>query len=92
MSVPEIIPLTKLQRYEINDLFVKVVSIIKSVNPATCPKEEAENDEMVAPTDDISNKNANDLSELKILRLKKYSEQITEFKTAPCHPDTFHSN
>ena len=33
VSVPEIIPLTKIQRYAKNDLFVKVVSIIKSVNP-----------------------------------------------------------
>ena len=31
VSVPEIIPLTKLQKYANNDLFVKVVSVINSL-------------------------------------------------------------
>ena len=34
VSVPEIIPLTKLQKYTNNDLFVNVFSIIKSVKSA----------------------------------------------------------
>ena len=35
VSVPENIPLNKLQKYAKNDLFVNVVSIIKSVKSAT---------------------------------------------------------
>ena len=37
--VKEIIPLTKLQRYANNDLFVNVVSIIKSIKSAIWLKE-----------------------------------------------------
>ena len=34
VSIPAIIPLTKLQRYVNNNIFVNVVSVIKSVKPA----------------------------------------------------------
>ena len=39
VSIPEIILLTKLQGYANNDLFVNVVSLIKSVKPAIWMKE-----------------------------------------------------
>ena len=43
VSVPECIPLTKLQRYEKNDLFVIVVSRIMSVKPSIYLKEGEDN-------------------------------------------------
>ena len=67
VSVPEIIPLTKLQRYANNDIFVNVVSRIKSVKPTIWMKEVSDNEEVVAPTDDISNKNVSYLAALKHL-------------------------
>ena len=39
VSVTEIIPLTKLQKYANNYLFVNLVSIIKSVKSELCMKE-----------------------------------------------------
>ena len=39
VSVPEIIPLTKLQKYANNDIFVNVLSRIKSVKSALWLKE-----------------------------------------------------
>ena len=67
MSVPEIITLTKIQRYANNDIFVNVVSRIKSVKPTIWMKEVSDNEEVVAPTDDISNKNVCYLAALKHL-------------------------
>ena len=47
----------------------------------------------VAPTYDISNKNAWYLAALKNLGITKNSiEEMTEFDTAPCPPDKFYSN
>ena len=57
VSVTEIIPLTKLQRYANNDIFVNVVSRIKSVKPSIWMKEGANNEEVLAPINYISNKN-----------------------------------
>ena len=51
VSVPEIIPLTKLQRYPNNDLFVNVVSRIKSVKSAIWLKEGGYEEPSVTPTD-----------------------------------------
>ena len=34
VSVPEIIQMTKIQKYANNDIFVNVVSVINSVKPA----------------------------------------------------------
>ena len=42
VSVPEIIPLTKLQRYANNDLFVNAVSRSKSFDPSIWMKEGAD--------------------------------------------------
>ena len=42
VSVPEIIPLAKLQKYANNDIFVNVVSRIKSVKSALWVKEEGD--------------------------------------------------
>ena len=67
VSVSDIIPLTKQQRYANNDLFVNVVSSIKSVKPAICLKEGIDNEEVVSPTDDIFNKNNYYLVALQIL-------------------------
>ena len=39
VSVPEIIPLNKLQRYANNDIFVSFVSVIKSVKSTLWLKE-----------------------------------------------------
>ena len=57
MSVPEIIPLTKLQKYADNDIFVNVVSIIKSVKSELWLKEGGDEEPEVIPIDYISNKN-----------------------------------
>ena len=67
MSVPEIIQLNKLQRYENNDLFVNIVSIIKLVNPDLWLKEEVDEEPVVAPTNDISPKNTSYLAALQHL-------------------------
>ena len=58
MSVPEIIPLTKLQKYADNDIFVNVVSIIKSVKSELWLKEGGDEEPAVVTIDYISNKNA----------------------------------
>ena len=71
MSVPEIIPLTKLQKYENSYLFVNLVSRINPVNSILCKKEVQNEEPEVAPTYDISNKNACYLSALKRLELHK---------------------
>ena len=39
MSVPEIIPLNKLQKYANNDLFVNIFNRIKSVKSELCMKQ-----------------------------------------------------
>ena len=71
VNVPEIIPLTKFQRYAKNDLFVNIVSRIDSVKPAICLKEGADNEEVVAPTHDISNQNVCYLAALQHLGITK---------------------
>ena len=57
VSVTENIPQTKLPKYANNDLFLNVVSIIKSVNPALWMKEGGDEEPAVAPTDEISKNN-----------------------------------
>ena len=54
VSVPEIIPLTKIQKYANNDLFVNFVSIIKSVKSSPWLKEGGYEEPSVAPTYDNS--------------------------------------
>ena len=54
MSVPEIIQLNQLQRYKNNDLFVNIVSIIKSVKTALWLNEGGHEEPVVATTYDIS--------------------------------------
>ena len=91
MSVPEIISLNKLQSYANNDLFVNIYSVIKSVKPAILLKEGADNEGVVPPTNDISNKNVCYLSALQHLGItQNNTEEINEFETAPYSPDTFH--
>ena len=78
MSILEIIPLTKLQRYAKNDLFVNVVSRIKSVKPSIWLKEGADNEEVVALTDDISKKSVSYLAALQHLGItQNNTEQMT---------------
>ena len=48
VSDPEIIHQVKHQNYENNDIFVSVVSVFKSVNPALWLKEEVYNEPVVA--------------------------------------------
>ena len=87
------IPLTKIQRYTNNDLFVNFVSRIKSVNPDIWLKEGGCEEPSVAPEGDISNKNVCYLEALQHLGItKNNTEQINKFETAPCPPGTFHSN
>ena len=50
VSDPEIIPLTKLQTYANNDLFLNVVSKIKSVKSAIWLKEGGDEEPPIAPT------------------------------------------
>ena len=70
VSIPEIIPLTKIQRYANNYIFVNVVSVINSVKPAIWLKEGADNEEpVVSPTYDISNKNVFYLAALQNIRI-----------------------
>ena len=71
MSVPNIIQLTKLQKYANNDIFVDFVSLIKSVNSALYLKEGGHEEPSVAPIDDIYNKNACYLAALKNLGIIK---------------------
>ena len=56
VSVTEIIPLTKLQKYANNYIFVNIVSRIKSVKSEIWLKEGGYVESSVAPTNDISNK------------------------------------
>ena len=71
MSVPEIIPLTKLQKYSKNDLFVNVVSRINSVKSELWLKEGGDEEPSLDPTYDISNKTACYLAALQNIRIKK---------------------
>ena len=54
---PEIIALTKLQKYSNNDIFVKIVSRIKPVKSELCLKEEGHEQLSVVLTYEISKKN-----------------------------------
>ena len=56
MCVPEINPLNKLQKYANNDLFINVVSRIKSVKSELWSNEWGDEEPSVATTDDISKK------------------------------------
>ena len=56
VSVPEIIPLTKPKKYANNDLFLNIVSRIKSVKSELWMKEGGDEEPAVAPTYDISKK------------------------------------
>ena len=67
MSVPEITPPNKIQRHANNDLVVNAVYRIKPAEPATWTKEGSDNEEVVAPTYDISNKNVCYLAALQHL-------------------------
>ena len=90
MSFPEILPLTKIQKYANNDLFVNVVSGIKSANSALWLKVGGDEEPSVVPTHDISNKTACYLSALQNLGItQNYIGEMEEFETAPCPPDTF---
>ena len=71
VDVLEIIPLAKLQKYANNDLFLNVVTIIKSVNSALWMKEGAYEKLSVSPTYDISNKMRVIYQHHKILKLHK---------------------
>ena len=68
-NVPEIISLTKLQKYANNDLFVNVISRTNSVKSELCLKEGGDEEPQVAPIDKISNKNACYLSAFKNIRI-----------------------
>ena len=67
VSFLEIIPLTKLQKYANNDIFVNVVSRIKPIKSYLWMKEWGYEEPAVALTYDISNKNACYLAALQIL-------------------------
>ena len=83
VSVPNNISLNKLQRYANNYLFKNYVSRNKSVKIAIWPRKEADNEELVAPTYDIFNKNVCYLTALQHLGITQNStEQITKFETA----------
>ena len=69
VSVPEIIPLTKLQRCAKNDLFVNGRSIIKSVHLSLCMNEGRYKEPVLDPTDDIYNKNASYLAALQHIEI-----------------------
>ena len=71
MSVTEIIPMTKLQKYANNDLFINIVSRIKSIKSALWLNEGEDEEASVTPTDDISNKTLCYLAAQKILELDK---------------------
>ena len=93
VSVPEITPLTKLQKYANNDLFVNVVSRNKSVKSALWLKEGGYEQPSVAHTDNISNKTVCYLAALQNLEITiNNTEEIKEFETVLYPPDTFHSN
>ena len=78
MSVPEIIPLTKLQKYSKNDLFVNVVSRIKSVKSEIWLNEGVYEEPSVFPIDDTPNKNACYLAALQDIGITQNStEEIT---------------
>ena len=78
VSVPEIIPVTKLQKYANNDLFAKKKTRIKSVKSALWLKERGDKEPSVAPTYDISKKTACYLAALKnIVITENNTEEIT---------------
>ena len=80
MSDPEIIPLTKLQKYAKKYLFVHVVTRIKSLKSTLWLKEGGYEEPPVAPTNDISNKTACYLASLQNLGMTQNDvEEITEF-------------
>ena len=92
MSIPEVIPLAKLQKHANNNLFVDF-SKIKSTKSAPCLKEWGDKEPVVPPTYDISNKNECYLAALQhIVITQNNTEEITEYRISPCPPDTFNSN
>ena len=82
--------MTKIQKYENNDLFVNIVSRIESVKSALWMKEGGEEELSVAPAYDISNINVSYLAALKNRGItQNNTEEITEFDTALCPTYTF---
>ena len=78
VSVPVIISLTKIQRYENNYLFVNVVSRIKSVMLALQLKEGGDAEPLLSPINDISTKDVSYLAALHhIVITKNNTELIT---------------
>ena len=71
MSVTNIIPLTQLQKYANNDIFLNVVSIIKSVKSEIWLKEGGDEEPSVDTTYDMSNKTACYLPALKNIGITK---------------------
>ena len=64
VSDPETIHQDNLQKYENNDLFVSVVSVLNSVNPEMWLKEGGYNEPVVAPTARMSSKSTSYLAAL----------------------------
>ena len=71
VSVPEIIPLTKLQRYANNDLFINVFIGINSVKPALCMKEGVYEEPLLYSIYDIFKKMRLIYQHYNILELQK---------------------
>ena len=71
VSVSEVIQMIKPQRYTNNDLFLNFVSIINTVGLSLWMKEGGDKEPVLAPIDDISNKNASYLAALQNLGITK---------------------
>ena len=79
-NVPEIIPLTKLQKYANNDLFIMFISRIKSVKSALWLNKGGDEELLVSPAYDISNRTVFCLAALKnIVITLNNTEEKTEF-------------
>ena len=77
VNVTEMIQLTKLQRYAKNDIFVKVLSRIKSVNPELWMKEGGDEEPVVSQTYYIYTKYSSYLAALQHLIItQNNTEQI----------------
>ena len=80
-SVPEIISLTKLQKYANNGIFVNVVSKIESVTSALWLKEGGYKESEVAPTYVISNRKECHLSaQNNLVITQNINEEVMEFE------------
>ena len=93
MSVSDIVPLTNLQKYAKNGLFVNIFTRIKSFKSEIYLKEWIYEEPLIAPTYDISNNTACYIVALKQFGIiQNNTEEITELETAPCPIELFHSN